>query len=35
MNVFAALLVGISFATFALMFVAGWIARQYIIPRPH
>jgi hypothetical protein len=34
MNVFASLLVGISFATFVLMFVAGWIARQYILPRP-
>ena len=34
MNLFASLLVGVSFATFVLMFVAGWIARQYITPRP-
>jgi hypothetical protein len=34
MDLFANLLVGLSLATFTLMFVAGWVARQYIIPRP-
>ena len=34
MNLFADLLVGISLVTFLLMFVAGWVARQYMIPRP-
>jgi hypothetical protein len=34
MNIFADLLVGISLVTFALMFVAGWVARQYMLPRP-
>jgi hypothetical protein len=34
MNLFADLLVGVSLITFLLMFVAGWIARQYGVPRP-
>jgi hypothetical protein len=33
MNLVADLLVGVSLVAFLLMFVAGWIARQYSVPR--
>jgi hypothetical protein len=34
MNLLASLMVGVSLATFMLMFVAGWIVRRYDVSRP-
>lgn len=34
MNIVANLFVGFSLVMFVLLFVAGWIARQYITPGP-